>query len=149
MELLGTVRRMSDFNQAIIDEFRANEGRVGGGFAGAPMILVHHRGAKTGTERVSPLVYQAVGDAFAVFGSKGGAPSDPQWVANLMANPDTVVEVGTETIPVRARRLLGDERAPIWSRQKELMPGFAEYERKVAGTSGREIPVVLLERRSG
>ena len=138
---------MSDFNQAIIDEFRANGGKVGGGFAGAPMLLVHHRGAKTGAERVSPVVYQAVGDAFAVFGSKGGAPADPQWVANLLAHPDTVVEVGTETIPVRARRLTGDEREPIWSRQKELMPGFAEYERKTEATSGREIPVILLERR--
>ena len=139
---------MSDFNQAIIEEFRANEGRVGGGFAGAPMVLVHHKGAKSGTERVSPLVYQAVGDGFAVFGSKGGAPNDPQWVANLRANPDTVVEVGTETIPVRARVLSAEEREPIWTRQKELMPGFAEYEQKTASTSGRQIPVVLLERRS-
>ena len=138
---------MTDFNQAIIDEFRANEGRVGGGFAGAPMLLVHHRGAKTGTERVSPLVYYAVDDAFAVFGSKGGAPTDPQWVANLLAHPDTVVEVGTETIPVRARRLSGAEREPIWSAQKERMQGFAEYERKTAASSGREIPVILLERR--
>jgi deazaflavin-dependent oxidoreductase (nitroreductase family) len=135
----------TDFNQQIIDEFRTNEGAVGGRFAGAPMILVHHRGAKTGTERVAPLVYQAVGDGdFAVFGSKGGAPTDPQWVGNLRANPETVVEVGAETIPVRARIASGEERERIWTRQKELMPGFAEYEKKAVG---REIPVVVLERR--
>ena len=137
---------MSDFNQAIIEEFRANEGRVGGGFAGAPMILVHHKGAKTGTERVSPLVYQEVGDGFAVFGSKGGAPTDPQWVGNLRANPDTVVEVGAETIRVRAHIASGDERERIWAKQKKRMPGFAEYEKKAVG---REIPVVVLERVSG
>jgi deazaflavin-dependent oxidoreductase (nitroreductase family) len=137
----------TDFNQKIIDEFRSNEGRVGGGFEGAPMILVHHRGAKTGTERVTPLVYQSVGDGdFAVFGSKGGAPTDPQWVGNLRANPDTVVEVGTETIRVRAHVASGEERERIWSEQKSRMPGFAEYEKKAVG---REIPVVVLERVSG
>jgi len=135
---------MSDFNQQIIEEFRANEGRVGGGFEGAPMILVHHRGAKTGTERVTPLVYQPVGDAFAVFGSKAGATTHPHWYLNLVANPETEVEVGADTIPVRARVAEGDERERIWAKQKELMPGFAEYE-QTAGD--REIPVILLERR--
>ena len=140
-------RPMSDFNdwnRRIIEEFRANGGKVGGRFEGAPMILVHHRGAKTGTRRVSPLVYQSYGDAFVVFGSKGGAPTHPDWFRNLEANPETEVEVGTETIPVRARTAAGDEREQIWSKQKELMPGFAEYE-KTAGS--REIPVVVLERR--
>lgn len=132
-----------DFNQQIIAEFRANGGKVGGNFEGAPMILVHHKGAKTGTERVNPLVYQPVGDAFAIFGSRGGAPTHPHWYLNLVANPDTTVEVGTEVIPVHARVAEGDEREQIWTRQKELMPGFAEYE-KTAG--GREIPVVVLER---
>lgn len=136
---------MNDFNQGIIDEFRANAGKVGGGFAGAPMILVHHRGAKTGVERVSPVVYQPVGDAFAIFGSKAGAPSHPAWFHNLVANPEVEVEVGTETIPVRARVATGDERDTIWAKQKELMPPFAEYEQKTAGI--REIPVVILERR--
>ncbi|HVM09320.1 MAG TPA: nitroreductase family deazaflavin-dependent oxidoreductase [Acidimicrobiales bacterium] len=135
----------NDFNAAIIEEFRANGGKVGGRFQGAPMILVHHRGAKTGQERVSPLVYQAVGDAFVVFGSKGGAPTHPQWYWNLVANPDTVVEVGTETIEVRARVAEGEERERIWSKQKELMPGFADYEKRA---QGREIPVVVLERRA-
>ena len=140
----------NDFNQSIIDEFRANGGRVGGRFEGAPMILVHHFGAKSGIERVSPLVYQALDDdrGFVVFGSKGGAPTDPRWVGNLLANPDTVVEVGTETIEVRARLAVGDERERLWSAQKALMPGFAEYEKTAAASSGREIPVVVLERRA-
>lgn len=134
----------NDFNTAIIEEFRANGGKVGGGFEGAAMILVHHRGFRTGTERVAPLVYQRVGDAYVVFGSKGGAPTHPQWYRNLVAHPDTTVEVGTETIPVRARVAEGEERGRIWSRQKELMPGFAEYERTA---EGRQIPVVVLEPR--
>jgi deazaflavin-dependent oxidoreductase (nitroreductase family) len=139
------VSEMNDFNTAIIDEFRANAGKVGGGFDGAPMILVHHKGARTGTERVSPLVYQAIGDNFAIFASKGGAPTAPDWYRNVVAHPDIEVEVGTDTIPVRARELKGEERAPIWEKQKKLMPGFAEYEEKTRGI--REIPVVLLERR--
>lgn len=135
---------MNDFNQAIIEEFRANAGKVGGGFEGAPMVLVHHTGAKTGTERVAPLVYQRDGDSYVVFGSKGGAPAHPQWYGNLVANPDTTIEVGTETIAVRARTAEGDERERIWTKQKQLMPGFAEYE-KTAGD--REIPVIILEPR--
>ena len=109
------------------------------------MVLLHHRGARSGQERVNPLVYQPVGDAFAIFASKGGAPTHPDWYRNLLANPDTVVEIGTETIPVRARELTGEERNGIWERQKELMPGFGEYEGKTQGI--REIPVILLERR--
>ena len=134
----------NDFNQAIIDEFRANAGKVGGGFEGAPMVLLHHTGAKSGVERVAPLVYRAEGDSIVVFGSKGGAPSHPHWYLNLVANPDTTIEVGTETVKVRARVAEGDERERIWSAQKEAMPGFAEYEQKLAGA--REIPVVILER---
>jgi deazaflavin-dependent oxidoreductase (nitroreductase family) len=133
---------MSDFNTAIIEEFRANDGQVGGGFAGAPMLLLHHTGAKSGRERVSPLVYQQVGDALAVFGSKGGAPTHPAWYLNLVAHPETTVEVGSETRPVVARVATGDERERIWSEQKRVMPGFAEYE-KTAGD--REIPVVVLD----
>jgi deazaflavin-dependent oxidoreductase (nitroreductase family) len=139
------VSEANDFNSRVIDEFRANAGKVGGGFEGAPMILLHHRGARTGTERVNPLVYQPVGDGFAVFGSKGGAPTPPAWYRNLLAHPDVEVEVGTDTIPVRARELEGDERDAIWEKQKKLMPGFAEYEEKTRGI--RQIPVILLERR--
>jgi deazaflavin-dependent oxidoreductase (nitroreductase family) len=133
----------TDFNASIVEEFRANGGRLGGPFEGAPMLLLHHRGAKSGTERVSPVMYQAVGDDFAVFGSKGGAPTNPAWFHNLIANPDASVEVGTDTVPVRARVASDEERAPIWSRQKELYPGFAEYE----GKTSRKIPVVFLSRR--
>jgi deazaflavin-dependent oxidoreductase (nitroreductase family) len=132
---------MSDFNAKIIDEFRANAGKVGGPFDNALVLLLHTRGAKTGQERVNPVVYQALGDALAVFASKGGAPSNPDWYHNLIANPDVKVEVGTDTIDVRARVVEGEEREPIWEKQKQLMPGFAEYEQKTS----RQIPVVLLE----
>jgi deazaflavin-dependent oxidoreductase (nitroreductase family) len=133
----------TDFNTAIIDEFRAKGGKVGGPFEGAPVLLLHHRGAKSGTERVSPVMYQAVGDDFAVFGSKGGAPTNPAWFHNVVANPETSVEVGTDNVPVTARVASDEERAPIWSRQKERYPGFAEYE----GKTSRKIPVVILTRR--
>ena len=135
---------MDDWNRQIIDEFRANDGKVGGQFEGAPMILVHHRGAKTGTERVTPLVYQADGDSYVVFGSKGGAPTHPHWYLNLVAHPETEVEVGAETVPVTARVAEGDERERLWERQKELMPGFADYE---ATAGDRQIPVVVLTPR--
>src|SRR5579884_3669676 len=131
----------SDWNQRIIDEFRANEGRVGGNFEGAPMILIHHRGAKSGVERVNPIMYQPIDGGFAIFASKGGAPTNPDWYYNLVANPETTVEVGTETIPVRARVAHGDARERIWEKQKRDYPGFAEYERNTT----REIPVVILE----
>jgi len=133
---------MSDWNAKIIDEFRANAGKVGGPFEGAPVLLLHTRGARTDHERVNPVVYQPVGDGVAVFASKGGAPTNPDWYHNLKANPDVKIEIGTDTLDVRARILGDDERAPIWEKQKELMPGFAEYEQKTS----RQIPVVLLER---
>jgi deazaflavin-dependent oxidoreductase (nitroreductase family) len=130
-----------DFNTAIIDEFRANEGRVGGNFEGAPILLLHTTGAKSGQERVSPVMYQRVGDALAVFASKAGAPSNPAWFHNLLAHPEVTVEVGTETRALRARVATGDERTRIWETQKERYPGFADYEQK----TDREIPVVILE----
>jgi deazaflavin-dependent oxidoreductase (nitroreductase family) len=136
---------MEDFNTKIIEEFRANAGKVGGPFEGAPVVLVHHRGAKTGKERVNPLVYQPVGDSWAIFASKGGAPTSPDWYHNLKAHPETVVEIGTDTIPVTVRELDGGQRAEVWEKQKTLMPGFAEYEEKAGD---RAIPVLLLERRS-
>jgi deazaflavin-dependent oxidoreductase (nitroreductase family) len=133
---------MSDFNAAIIDEFRANGGKVGGQFEGAPMVLLHTIGARSGEERVNPLVYQADGDRIAIFGSKAGAPTHPAWYHNLLANPEVTVELGPDTVPMRARVAEPDERERIWSRQKEIMPGFADYE---ANTT-RVIPVVILER---
>ena len=135
---------MPDWNTKIIEEFRANEGRVGGPFEGRPILLLHHQGAKTGTERINPVAYQAVGEDFAVFASKGGSPTNPDWYHNLVAHPDVSVEVGTETIPVHARVTEGDERDRIWTTQKERWPGFADYDEKTKGI--REIPVVVLER---
>ena len=131
-----------DFNAKIIEEFRSNAGVVGGPFAGAPVLLLHHTGAKTGTERVSPLVYQPVGDRYAIFASKGGAPTNPDWYHNLVAHPDVSVEVGTQTIPVQARVLGGSEREEIWDRQKRERPNFADYEVKAGA---RQIPVILLD----
>jgi deazaflavin-dependent oxidoreductase (nitroreductase family) len=133
---------VSDFNTPIIDEFRANAGRLGGNFEGAPMLLLHSTGAKSGKERVNPMMYQAVGDDVAVFASKAGAPTNPDWYHNLVAHPDATVEIGTETRRVRARVAAGAERTRIWEIQKERYPGFAEYERQ----TDREIPVVILER---
>ena len=135
---------MNDFNQKIVDEFRANGGKVGGMFEGSPIVLVHHKGAKSGTERVNPLVYQDLGGgSIAVFASKGGAPTNPDWFHNLVANPDTTIELGTEQVPVRARVADDEERDRMWETQKAAHPQFAEYE-KTAGD--RKIPVVILER---
>ena len=134
---------MPDFNEKIINEFRENEGRVGGPFEGAPMLLLHHRGAKTGTERINPLACRQLDDrSWVIFASKGGAPTNPDWFHNLVANPDAKIEVGTDSFAVKARVAEGDERERIWSEQKELMPAFAEYEQKTP----RQIPVVILER---
>ena len=133
----------NDWNKNIIEEFRANEGRVGGRFEGRPILLLHHTGARSGVERVNPLAYQPLDDgAVAVFASKGGAPTNPDWYYNLIANPKAAVEIGTDTFDVVARVADGEERDRIWERQKELMPGFADYEQKTS----RPIPVVVLEK---
>ena len=94
---------MSDWNTAIIDEFRASGGKVGGNFAGAPLLLLHTTGAKTGQERVNPMMYRQVGDNLAVFASKAGAPTNPDWYHNLVANPAVTAEIGTQTLPFTAR----------------------------------------------
>jgi deazaflavin-dependent oxidoreductase (nitroreductase family) len=131
-----------NFNEKIIAEFRANGGKVGDWFEGQTLLLLHATGVKTGAERINPLVYQQVGDAYAIFASNGGAPTDPQWYRNLMAKPDTTVEVGGDTVAVRARVADASERAPIWAKQKADRANFAEYETTAAP---REIPVVLLD----
>jgi deazaflavin-dependent oxidoreductase (nitroreductase family) len=136
------VADMENFNEQVIKEFRENDGKVGGMFEGAPVLLLHHAGAKTGTQRVSPLMYQQVGDSFAIFGSKAGAPTNPDWYYNLAAHPDTTIELGRGTVKVRARVASPDERGPIWEKQKQLAPGFAEYETNAAP---RQIPVILLD----
>jgi deazaflavin-dependent oxidoreductase (nitroreductase family) len=131
-----------DWNRNIIEEFRANEGRVGGMFKNIPLLLLHHTGAKSGMVRVNPVAYQAVEGGFAVFASKGGAPTNPDWYHNLVSNPRAKVEVGTQMFDVLARVADGEERERIWTLQKERFPGFADYERKTP----RQIPVVILER---
>jgi len=115
-----------DFNAGVIAEFRANGGKVGGLFEGAPLLLLYHVGAKTGAERVNPLVYQQVGDSYAIFESAGGQPRDPQWFRNLLAHPDVTAEIGETTARLRARVVDPAERASIWATQKERMPNFAD-----------------------
>jgi deazaflavin-dependent oxidoreductase (nitroreductase family) len=132
---------MSDWNAQIIEEFRANGGNVGGSFAGAPLLLLHSTGAKSGKARVNPMMYLADGDTFAVFASKAGAPTNPDWYHNLVANPRASVEIGDRTVNVVAHVAEGETRERLWSRQKELYPGFADYEAKTT----RQIPVVVLE----
>jgi deazaflavin-dependent oxidoreductase (nitroreductase family) len=106
------------------------------------MLPLHHTGARTGAERVNPLVYLQIGDSYAVFGSAGGQPRDPQWFRNLVAHPDVTIEAGTSTVKARARVADTDERARIWATQKERMPHFAGYEKTAAP---REIPVIVLD----
>ena len=134
---------MSDWNQRIIDEFRQNGGKVGGHFEGRPLLLLHHVGARSGTERVTPLMYQALEGGYAIFASKGGADTNPAWLHNLRAHPLTKVEVGTEVLAVEARIAAGAEYDRIWTKQKSDYPFFAEYEQKTARDT---IPVVILER---
>ncbi|WP_375500416.1 nitroreductase/quinone reductase family protein [uncultured Jatrophihabitans sp.] len=141
---------MSDWNEKIIAEFRANEGRVGGQFEGAPMVLLHHTGRSSGREYVAPLVYKSDPTdehTIYVFASAAGAPKDPQWYDNIVATGHTSVEVGTETYEVRVETLSGEERERIFAAQVEVMPGFADYAEKTEGI--RVIPVVALHRVQG
>jgi deazaflavin-dependent oxidoreductase (nitroreductase family) len=130
------------FNSKIIAEFRANGGKVGGPFAGADILLLHHTGARTGAQRVSPLAFQWVGESYAIFASKAGAAENPAWFHNLLAHPDVVVEVGSATVEVRARIAQPAERDVLYDRQKQRNPAFAQYEAKAAP---RRIPVVVLD----
>ncbi|MFJ3174859.1 nitroreductase family deazaflavin-dependent oxidoreductase [Streptomyces roseus] len=136
-----------DRNAQVIAEFRANEGRVGGAFEGAPLVLLHHRGRKSGREHVSPMMYlphDTDPDTVYVFASKGGAPTDPEWYRNLMAHGEGTIERGTATYQVTVRELTGGERDRIFAEQARRYPGFAEYARKTAGI--RTIPVLELRR---
>jgi deazaflavin-dependent oxidoreductase (nitroreductase family) len=133
-----------DFNKKIIAEFRGNGGKAGGNFEGADLLLLHHTGARTGAQRISPLAYQQVGESYAVFASKAGAPANPSWYHNLAASPETQIEVGDQTVKVRARTAEPAERDVIWERQKERAPQFAGYEEKAAKHQ-RKIPVVVLD----
>jgi len=130
-----------DWNSNIIQEFRTNEGKVGGPFDGAPLLLLHTTGARSGEERISPMMYLADGDRLVVFASKGGAPTNPDWYHNLVANPEVEIEVGTERRKVRARVAEGEEHDQLYAEQSRRYPQFAKYQE---GTD-RTIPVVILE----
>ena len=137
-----------DWNAKVIEEFRANEGRVGGNFEGAPMTLLHHRGRRSGREHVNPMMYladDADDRAIYVFASKAGAPDNPDWYYNVTSAGAAEVEVGTETYPVTVTELTGEERERVYAEQARRYPGFAEYEQKTAGI--RTIPVLALRRR--
>jgi deazaflavin-dependent oxidoreductase (nitroreductase family) len=134
----------NDWNTQIIEEFRANAGKVGGQFEGAPLLILHTTGARSGQERENPVMYRRVGDDIAVFASKAGAPTNPDWYHNLVANPRVRAEIGTEIADFTARVAAADERDRIWSAQKADFPGFADYETKTS----RQIPVVILESAS-
>jgi deazaflavin-dependent oxidoreductase (nitroreductase family) len=133
---------MSDWNTAVIEEFRNNQGRVGGQFDGAPLLLLTTQGRRSGRMRTNPMMYLADDGRLLVFASKGGAPTNPDWYDNLVANPLVTVEVGTETYSARAVVLEGEERDRLYAEQARRYPGFAEYQAKTR----RIIPVVALVR---
>ncbi|MDO9454640.1 nitroreductase family deazaflavin-dependent oxidoreductase [Nocardioides sp.] len=134
---------MSDFNEQVKAEFRANHGKVGGPFEGAPLLILHTTGARSGAEREHPMMYRADGERWLVFASKAGAPDNPAWFHNLKAHPEASIEVGDDTIDVVAEELTGDERTERYAEQAADYPGFADYQTK----TDRVIPVVALSRR--
>jgi len=136
------LRAMKDWNASIIAEFRANGGKVGGNFEGAPVLLLHTTGAKSGVERVNPMMYLNEDGRIYVFASKAGADSHPDWYHNLLANPRVSVEMGTEHYDAAAENVVGNERSRIYAVQAARFPGFAEYQEKTT----RIIPVVELVR---
>ena len=133
----------SNWNSAIIEEFRANEGRVGA-FASQPLLLLTHTGARSGRQRTNPLAYLADGDRFVVFATKGGSPTNPDWFHNLVANPTVTIEVGTESFEVEAEVAEGDERERLWKEQVSRNRSFGDYEARTS----RKIPVIVLRRTS-
>ena len=136
---------MSDhdnFNDKVITEFRANNGKVGGYFANASMLLLTSTGAKSGQTRTSPLVHTTDGERIVIVASKGGAPANPNWYHNLLAHPVATVEIGTERFQIRASVTAEPERTRLYAKMVEVMPGFADYERNTS----RKIPVFTLER---
>lgn len=144
IRLVRVMDDVNEWNKQIIEEFRANAGKVGGPFEGMPLLILHSTGRKSGAERLNPLVYQPLDGSYAIFASKAGAPSNPDWFYNVTADADVSIEVGADTVPVRARVAEGDERSRIWETQKSNAPQFAEYEQSAGD---REIPVVVLDPR--
>jgi len=134
-----------DFNSNVINEFHNNHGKVGGWFKGAPLLLLHHTGARSGKPRINPMMYLKDGDRYLVFASKGGADTNPDWYINIKAHPDAQIEVGDETIDVRAEEVTGRERDKLYERQASIYPTFAQYQLKTK----RVIPVIALIPRPG
>ncbi len=133
---------MSDFNTQVIEEFRANAGRVAGPFEGAAMVLLTTTGAKSGQPRTTPLVYLPHGDQVIIFASKAGAPTNPDWYHNLIAHPTVNIEVGTDTYEATAVEVTGEERNRLFAAMVAVMPGFKGYEESTT----RIIPVIDLQR---
>ncbi len=131
-----------DWNKMIIEEFRANGGKVGGQFAGRTLLLLHTIGAKSQQPRINPVAYVKDGDRLAIIASKGGAPTNPDWYYNLIAHPEVTVEVGTEQLQVHATVAAEPDRTRLYQQMVAMMPGFAEYEQKTT----RKIPVIILTR---
>jgi deazaflavin-dependent oxidoreductase (nitroreductase family) len=131
-----------NWNKAIIDEFRANSGKVGGAFDGKTLLLLHTVGAKTGQERINPVAYVTDGDRLVIIASKGGAPTHPDWYHNILAHPVVTVEVGTEQFQAQATAVSEPERTRLYDKMVEMLPGFADYQRKTT----RVIPVITLTR---
>ncbi len=134
----------NDWNRQTIEAFRANGGKVGGVWEGRPLLLLTTTGAKSGQRRTNPVMYLADGDRLLIFASKAGAPTNPDWYHNLLANPRVTVEVGAETYDADATVLTGEERDRFYARQSELNPQFGEYQKKTS----RKIPVIALSRRA-
>ena len=132
----------NNWNQAIIDEFRANSGKVGGPFAGKTLLLLHTVGAKSGKEHINPAAYVTDGDRLVIIASKGGAPTHPDWYHNILAHPLVTVEVGTERFQAQAAIVSEPERTRLYNQMVEMIPGFADYQRKTT----RVIPVIALTR---
>lgn len=135
---------MSDWNAGVIAEFRKNKGKVGGQFEGAPILLILHKGARTGKQRTNPVMYFKDGPRYLVFASKGGHVYNPDWYHNLKAHPDVTIEVGGETIDVHAEELTGTERDRYYAKQAALYPQFAQYEKKTK----RIIPIIAFTPKS-
>lgn len=135
---------MSDWNKSIIEEFRANKGKVGGYFEGADLLLLHTNGAKSGLERVNPVAYFMDDDRYVVIASKGGADTHPDWYHNLLAHPEISVELGTEQFQAIAKSVSEPERTRLYEKMESIRPGFTEYKHKTS----RVIPVVTLSRKS-
>ena len=130
----------NDRNMTIIQEFRANAGKVGGRFAGRTLLILHTIGAKSGQERLNPVAYVRDADRLVIIASKGGAPTNPDWYYNIVANPQVTVEVGTEQFSARASISMEPERTRLYDKMVEVMPGFADYKKKTT----RNIPVIVL-----